>query len=778
MLGKLQSVWLNTENQFLRNLGWLGISEVFVRLTRLLTAVILAQVLEPIVFGVAALVLTANELIRVFSRNGIVAKIVQCEEEHLQKVCNTAYRLNIIFCFVMFITQVLLAYPLADWYDTPELVPMLQVLALTYLLMPFAMVQAALVQRQQRLKSMAMIDGGQVAVDNVLTALLALLGFGAWAIVLPKFLTSPIWVLGYRYAHPWSPNGSITKFDMWREVLKFGRYYLSIEVLKSARLNLDNMLIGRILGVEALGIYYFARNAGLGFSLTLINAVNSALYPNLCEVSSNLEQLRARFSKNLKQIGLVVVPLLLAQASLAFIYVPIVFGDHWNHAVPLLAILCLSAIPRALSESASALMLATGRIKSDLAWQLIFSILFIIAVAIAAQIGLIFVALTILAVHLLTNPLYLFFVWRTSFTPSVAESSTATLEASTRKTYEKAPKIMPNYSKILTPKISVVMPVYNVEAYIEQAVESVLEQSYSNFELLIVDDESPDNSIDLIRDRAAKDTRIRILKQLNRGLAGARNTGIREARGQYIAFLDSDDFWHREKLQKHIECLESQPNDGVTFSASMFVNESGEPLKRVQSPQIKRNYSAHDVFCRNPVGNGSAPVIRKNVLEQIAFKGTNKFGCKTSYWQYFDESLSQSEDIDCWTRISLFTATGFSLIDEPLTFYRLNNSGLSADVEAQFATWLSFIDKLALDSPEFVEMYARTAKAYQCRYLARRCLSQAEGRHALRWCIDALRFSPIALFQEGKRSIVTLAASLVFACLSKKEQNRLLRIAM
>jgi len=402
-------------NRFLKNLAWLGMSEVFVRITRLVTAVVLARVMDPLIFGLAALVLTINELIRVFNRNGIGAKIVQCSEQELSQITNTAYRLNFIFCVSLFFLQCLLAYPLARFYDTPELVPMLQVLSITYLLMPFGMVQASLVQRAQRLKTTALIDGGQVGIDNVLTTILALSGLGAWAIVLPKFLTSPIWVFGYRRAYAWKPTGSFLNVDLWRDVLKFGRYYLSIELLKTARLNLDNMVIARLLGMEALGIYYFARNAGLGFSLTLINAINSALYPNLCEVKDNVVVLKQRFTRNLKQIGLIAVPLISLQAGLAFIYVPIVFGEQWISAVPILTILCLSALVRPLAESASALTLATDQIQTDFKWNVIFTLLFIVTVGIAANVSLIAVAGSILLIYTITHPIYLLIVWRRTF---------------------------------------------------------------------------------------------------------------------------------------------------------------------------------------------------------------------------------------------------------------------------------------------------------------------------------------------------------------------------
>jgi glycosyltransferase involved in cell wall biosynthesis len=320
--------------------------------------------------------------------------------------------------------------------------------------------------------------------------------------------------------------------------------------------------------------------------------------------------------------------------------------------------------------------------------------------------------------------------------------------------------------------VTVIMPVYNVQPYIEEAVDSVLKQSFIDFELLVIDDQSPDGSIELIKSRFT-DKRMRVITQENRGLAGARNTGIRQAQGTHVAFLDSDDFWHAEKLAKHIELLEREPLNGVTFSASMFVSEQSESLNRVQTPFIKHSYTARNIFCRNPIGNGSAPVIRKSVLEQIAFKGCDKHGEKTSYWQYFDESLKQSEDIDCWTRIALITATGFALIDEPLTYYRVNNAGLSADVNMQYKTWELFISKTSVMAPEFVKMNGSAARAFQCRYIARRCISQGDGRAAFKWMARALKNQPMALMDEKARTFTTIVASVVMAVLPKALQRKM-----
>lgn len=324
------------------------------------------------------------------------------------------------------------------------------------------------------------------------------------------------------------------------------------------------------------------------------------------------------------------------------------------------------------------------------------------------------------------------------------------------------------------PMVSVIMPVYNVESYVIEAVNSVLKQTLSDFELLIIDDESPDNSIQKIKG-SFDDARITILSQKNRGLAGARNTGIRYAKGQFIAFLDSDDYWDKNKLKCHYQDFEQYPHCGVSFCSSLFVDNYSKSLNRLQRPKRKNDFQAKHIFTRNPIGNGSVPVIRKSVLEQIAFTGIGKDGHTKDYLQYFDESLTQSEDIDCWVRIAILTGTDFIYIDKPLTYYRVNNEGLSSDVDTQYETWLVFYRKLSKISPNFCRKHGPTAKAFQCRYLARRCVSQAQGKDAFKWMCRAFKYQPFVLMSEFGKTAITSVASIVMAVLPRSAQQGLVK---
>jgi len=308
------------------------------------------------------------------------------------------------------------------------------------------------------------------------------------------------------------------------------------------------------------------------------------------------------------------------------------------------------------------------------------------------------------------------------------------------------------------PHVSVVMPVYNVEQYVAQAIESVLAQRFTDFELLIIIDGATDNSLHICQQFT--DPRIRIIEQTNRGLAGARNTGIRHAQGEYVALLDSDDVWRPEKLAKQVEHLDYSPNIGVTYCASEFVDEQGVSLNLFMTPQL-HDVEAADVFCRNPIGNGSVPMMRKQVFDDIGFAhrlhGDEEIA-------YFDETFRQSEDVECWMRIALQTAWQFEGIEGAWVLYRVNAGGLSANLDKQYAQWQRMLDKMREYAPDFLHRWEARARAYQLRYLARRAIRMRDGKTATRLMHQAIGCDKSILWHEPKRSFVSLfAAWLLFA---------------
>lgn len=166
----------------------------------------------------------------------------------------------------------------------------------------------------------------------------------------------------------------------------------------------------------------------------------------------------------------------------------------------------------------------------------------------------------------------------------------------------------------MNPLVSIVTPVYNAEAFLKDTVQSILDQTYVNWELFLVDDGSKDTSITIAKEFAQSDSRINhVILEENQGAAGARNTGIRMAQGKYVAFLDSDDLWVPEKLEKQVEFMES---NGYVFSFTSYgiIRENGEVREKVvQAPSVV----TYDLLLRNTIIGCLTVMLNIEVLGKV-----------------------------------------------------------------------------------------------------------------------------------------------------------------
>lgn len=412
MWNKFSQLLKKLDSPFIHNLRWLGLSGMVIRVTRLLTTIVLARFLTSHDYGLVAIVLTVNDIVRVFTRNGIGTRLIQAKAENISQLAQSAYWLNWAISIALFIIQCLVAFPLAWFYRDKQLILPICAMAFSLLLLPHGLVQAALIQRENRLKAIALVEMIQFSTDNILSLIFAIAGLGMWSIIVPKLLVPPIWVYIILKNHSWRPKLKFTTVG-WGDLLRFGRHVLGVELLNNLRGNLDYLIVGRFLSIEALGIYYFAFNAGLGISLGTITSIKSALLPHLCDARANLAQFKQRYFNSLKTISVIILPLVILQSSLAPIYVPIVFGEKWIPAIPVLILICLSAIPRPFADSASQLLVAVDKPQIDLLWNVIFTVLFSVALLIGVQWQSIGVAITVLLIHAVFLPL--FTIWATQY---------------------------------------------------------------------------------------------------------------------------------------------------------------------------------------------------------------------------------------------------------------------------------------------------------------------------------------------------------------------------
>ncbi|RUS98028.1 hypothetical protein DSM106972_082470 [Dulcicalothrix desertica PCC 7102] len=401
-------------NQFLRNLSWLGMAEIIYRIFRLLLVAIMARFLSDYDYGLGAIVLMVREFAVNFSNLGIGAKIIQAEEKELKELCDSAYWLNwVVFCG-LFVVQCLVAFPISWAKNTPEVVLPICVSAIAYLIWPITSIQKTLIQRENRFKIIAVTDSLQFSLASIISGLFAIMHLGVWAFALPAVIIAPVEVIIYNRYHNWRiKTGFTTKH--WRSIWSFGKNILAIGLFKTLRNNLDYLIIFNFLGVKELGVYFFGFNAGLGISLSIINAVNSAILPHLCAVRSDINEFRKTYFHTLKTIALIIFPFVLLQSTLAPFYVPIVFGQNRVNAIPIIIIVCLSALPRPFADAASQLLVAVGKPHIDLRWNLIFTLIFGITLLIGAKFSILGVAIAVLWAHVTCLPLFSLWVTRHVF---------------------------------------------------------------------------------------------------------------------------------------------------------------------------------------------------------------------------------------------------------------------------------------------------------------------------------------------------------------------------
>lgn len=227
---------------------------------------------------------------------------------------------------------------------------------------------------------------------------------------------------------------------------------------------------------------------------------------------------------------------------------------------------------------------------------------------------------------------------------------------------------------VKSPEVSVIIPVYNQAQFIDKAIKSVLKQSYQDFEIIVINDGSTDNTEAIVK--GFIDFRIRyICHKNNSGVSEARNTGIRLSRGKYIALLDADDEFLPEKLDMQVKLLRNEPFDvGMVCAWSFNMDKNGDCISKRNLPR-KEGYIFEDLLSTNPISVPTV-LIRKECFKKIGL---------------FDSSLDGQEDWDMWIRVAKYYK--FSLIKIPLAKRRIHPNRISYNLEKKVITAKRIIKK-------------------------------------------------------------------------------------
>jgi glycosyltransferase involved in cell wall biosynthesis len=248
------------------------------------------------------------------------------------------------------------------------------------------------------------------------------------------------------------------------------------------------------------------------------------------------------------------------------------------------------------------------------------------------------------------------------------------------------------------PEISIIIPAYNAEKTIVETLASVQAQTFSDWEAIVIDDGSTDNTLNLLK--AQKDPRIRVFSCPNAGVAAARNRGLAEVTGDFVAFLDADDLWTPDKLELQRAALQANPEAGVAYSWNYYQYENLDDSYAETSNRFEGNVYA-DLLIKNFIQNGSNPLVRKEAIASVGLFDSTLIGCED--WDYY---------------LQLAKNWPFVLVPKVQVIYRQSPGSVSSNIEVMKHYLLVLINRTFKTVPKELKHLKNESVSWVYKYAA------------------------------------------------------------
>jgi glycosyltransferase involved in cell wall biosynthesis len=309
------------------------------------------------------------------------------------------------------------------------------------------------------------------------------------------------------------------------------------------------------------------------------------------------------------------------------------------------------------------------------------------------------------------------------------------------------------------PRVSIIIPVHNGATTIRETIESALGQTFTDFELIVIDDGSSDSTLAILHE--FHDPRVKVVAGAKSGLSSSRNRGLALAGGELIAFLDADDLWLPDKLKAQVAALDEHPDAGLAYVWTDYIDAAGRFMHPGQHA-CRAGWVLEPLLVGNFIETGSNPVVRRAAIDQCGS---------------FDESLTAAEDWDLWLRVAM--RYRFIAVPQALVLYRVHPSSMSSsDVLRQERTCLQVINRTFREA-SVPQNLLRQSLANLYTYLTYRALTPPFSRKssgvALRFWCTAIRYRP-SLLVHSPLTIITLAKILVTLTMPARIQRGLVEI--
>jgi O-antigen/teichoic acid export membrane protein len=398
------------QSRILRGLAWKAVSQGFRQLSRLAVAIILARLLTPHDYGLAAMVLVFSSLVLIFSDLALGAALVQRRElSELDRstVFWTSTGIGVAFAA----GGVALSGPIAAFYGEPEVQPLFAALSVSFLVTALGTTQVALLTREMDFKSLELRMMAATLVGGVVGIVAAARGYGAWAIIAQQITIATLSTLLLWAFSKWRPRFTFSRASL-RDLGGFSLNVFGTRLLFYLNRNADNLLIGRFLGPAALGVYAVAYNVMIAPLGRIAAPIVEVMTPAFSRIQDDHERMAALWLRAIRLLGTIMIPGMLGLILVAPEFVRVVLGDQWDAAVPVIQILAWVGLLQGLQRFNSSILQAVDRTRTLLWSSCVTVVASMIAFAAGLHWGIVGVAVAYAVSSTLVEPYYAWLTMR------------------------------------------------------------------------------------------------------------------------------------------------------------------------------------------------------------------------------------------------------------------------------------------------------------------------------------------------------------------------------
>jgi O-antigen/teichoic acid export membrane protein len=399
---------LNLKDEAISGVKWTTVSSVIVAVLQLVQLAILARFLEPSAFGLMAIVMVVIGFSQAFLDMGISNAIIY-HQKITKDQLSTLYWVNILAGFILFVIISIVAPYIADFYEEVELSKLVRLVGLTFLIQPFGQQFMILWQKEMRFSEIAKIDIVNKSIALVVAVYFAYYGYGVYALVygtLAGMVSQTIQFM-YKGLQEYKPD-FVFKIREIKEFLSFGAFQMGEKTINYFNRELDTLLIGKLLGSEALGIYTISKQLIMKPAEIINPIITKVAFPLMAKIQDDTLRLKNIYLKIIRYISSVNFPIYMLIFIFANDIVLILFGEAWLEAVDIVQVLSIFGALRSIGNPVGALLLAKGKVNWGFYWNLGLFIYIPLGIYISSYWGLVGISfgLVLMMLSLLTPNWY------------------------------------------------------------------------------------------------------------------------------------------------------------------------------------------------------------------------------------------------------------------------------------------------------------------------------------------------------------------------------------